>query len=392
MPITFAQAKNAKRTDQQYKLTDSGGMFLLIHPNGSKYWRMNYRYGGKQKTLSLGVFPTVSILEAREHRDEAKKLLRAGEDPGLTKARSKTNKVMVSGNTLAALTDEYFQTYSAKWNKDQRLRLIRRMELHVLPTLGKLPIGTIKRHDILQIMRVMEEAKKWHQARRVLRVISWVLEFAVMTDRAEYNAAIGVSRLLVPYKPKHYPTLKQSEIAQFCRDLKGASASAMLVDMIRLLMLTMVRQQELRYAHWEDIDFKNKTWNVRPETTKTKQPHLVPLTPEALKILGRVKEQTGCYKLIFPSTVGKREKPISENTINAIIKRMGYDKKLVGHGFRAMASTVLNEAGFRSDVIEKLLAHVEKNQVRRAYNRAEYLDERREILTWWANHLVEAGI
>lgn len=392
MALSYAQANNAKPQQQQYKLTDSAGLYLLIHPNGSKYWRLNYRFNGKQKTLALGVFPTVPIVEAREKRDAAKKLLSSKVDPAVHKHQQKKVQAERSDNTFASITSEFFNLYHPKWSAEHLKKLVRRMELHALPMIGKIPVAEIKRNDVLQVLRAMEAQKKWHQARRVLRVIYWVLDYAVMTDRAEYNAAVGLSRLLVPYKTVNYPTLKPKEIPDFCSALRKAKATDVLVDMVRVLMLTIVRQQELRLAHWHDIDLKNKVWTVRAETTKMKRPHVVPLSPAVVKILRRVKELNGDDVLVFPALSGRRTKPISENTINALIKRIGYEGKIVGHGFRAMASTVLNEKGFRSDAIEAQLAHIEKNQVRGAYNRAQYMDERRDMMQWWSNYLVKAGL
>ncbi|MFM9889896.1 MAG: tyrosine-type recombinase/integrase [Rickettsiales bacterium] len=392
MALTDKTIKNAAPKSVKYKLADGEGMYLHIFPNGSKYWRLKYRVAGKERVLALGTYPLLSLAGAREKRYEARLMLSKGIDPSSAKQAEKRAKAYGAANTFEAVAADYFATYEKKWTKIHRDKMWRRLEIHVFSCFGNKPIKDIKRLEVLDMAKKVEK-QTTHLSRRVLQLCKTIFNHAVMTERLDFNPASDLSKLLAPHKHINYPTLKPSEISQFFVDLEAAKTAPLNKLMIKLLMLTFVRQQELRYAYWEDVSIDEALWRVRAETMKMKEEHLVPLSRQAIKTLRQIQEYNGNYKHLFPSHRHSKSGVISEGTINMIIKRMGYKGRLVGHGFRAIASTVLNEQGsFPPDVIERQLAHGDKDETRAAYNRAEYLEPRTKMMQWWGDYLVKQGL
>jgi integrase len=387
MPLTDTAVKNAKPKEKPYKLTDGDGLYLLIKPNGGKYWRFKYLYVGKEKLLALGTYPEISLNDAREKRHTARKLLANGADPSGKRKEEKRRQIYNIANSFQAVAKEWFDTNQPKWTPDHAARLWRRIEANIFPEIGSRPISEIKSLELLDAIRKVEKRGATELSHRLLHTCGVIFRYAILTGRVTYNPAQDLQGALIPHKAESHPTITAKELPDFFTQLKVVDTSEQNKLAIRLLMLTFVRTGELRQSKWEDIDFKDKEWRLPAHTTKMRDLHIVPLAKQTLKLLEELKALTGEGKLLFPSQQRRRHAIMSENTINHVLAKMGYKGKLVGHGFRALASTILNEQGFRPDVIERQLAHAERNKVRAAYNRAEYLPERREMMQFWANYL-----
>jgi len=387
MHLSDKAIKNAKPADKIYRLKDGDGLYLQVDPSGKKKWRFRYFHLGKENMVALGGYPEVSLAEARQKRLDTRKQVIAGADPSAKKKHDKRMAKFNADNSFGAVALEWFETNKGKWTADHAARLWRRIEANILPALGDRPISEIKSLELLDTIRVIEKRGATELSHRLLQTCANIFRFAVLTSRAQYNPTLDLRGALVPHKAVNHPTIKAGEIPKFLRSLDEVDASDQNKLAMRLLMLTFVRTGELRQAKWEDIDFKAKEWRLPAHTTKMKELHIVPLSVQAIACLEKLGELTGWSKLLVPSQQRRKHSVMSENTLNAIIHKMGYKGQLVGHGFRALASTTLNENGFRPDVIERQLAHAERNKIRAAYNRAEYLPERREMMDWWGDYV-----
>lgn len=387
MPLTDTAIKNAKPKEKSYKLTDGDGLYLLVHPNGGKYWRMKYLYVGKEKLLSFGTYPEISLVDARSKRLDARKLLANGADPRGARKEEKRKAVYDASNTFASVANEWFEVNRPKWTDDHAARLWRRLEANIISEFGDRPITEVKALDLLDALRKIEKRGATELTHRLLQICSVIFRYAVLTGRISYNPAGDLRGALIPHKATNHPTITSRELPDFLKKLEAIETSVQNKLAIRLLLLTFIRQGELRQGKWEDVDFVAKEWRLPSETTKMREEHIVPLAEQTIAVLKELKEITGYGELMFPSQQRRRNAIMSENTINQIIHKMGYKDKLVGHGFRALASTTLNEMGFQPDVIERQLAHMERNKIRAAYNRAEYLPQRREMMQKWADFL-----
>lgn len=385
MLLTDAKVRNAPKKAKIYRLRDGNALFLQVEPNGGKYWRLRYRHVGKEKMLALGTYPEVSLSEARDKALAARKLIAGGTDPGAKKQEEKRLAVYKADNTVEAVAKEWFDTNKPKWTPQHAERLWRRVELHVVAEIGSRPIADITSLELLDVIRKIEKRGTTEVSHRVLQTCGVIFRYAVLTKRMTYNPALDLRGALKPHKAKNYPTITLKEVPEFLKRLGAAKTSRQNQIAVRLLMLTFLRTGELRKSKWQDIDFEAKEWRVPAEIMKMRETHIVPLSRQALKLLKELKLMTGKSALVFPPQQRRRHMLMSENTINQLIKRMGYKGKLVGHGFRSLASTALNEAGFPPDVIERQLAHAERNKVRAAYNRAEYLPQRRDMMQKWAD-------
>lgn len=389
MPLTDTAIRNAKAREKPYKLTDGDGLYLLVHSNGGKYWRFKYLYVGKEKLLALGTYPEISLSDARDKRHAARKLLANGADPSSKRKEEKRQAVFNAGNTFKAIATEWFENNKPKWAPDHAARLWRRLEANILPEIGDRPIGEIKSLDLLDALRKVEKRGATDLSHRLLQTCGVIFRYAVLTERIKYNPAIDLRGALIAHKSVSHPTITAKELPNFFSKLTSVETSQQNKLAIHLLMRTFIRQGELRQAKWEDVDFKDKEWRLPAHTTKMRDLHIVPLAKQTIKLLKELQALTGDGELLFPSQQRKRHAIMSENTINYVLKKMGYKDKLVGHGFRALASTTLNEMGFHPDVIERQLAHAERNKIRAAYNRAEYLPQRRDMMQKWADFLDE---
>lgn len=387
MPLTDTAIRNAKPKDKPYKLTDGEGMFLLVQPNGGKYWRLKYRHTGKEKLLALGTYPEISLLDAREKRLAARKLLAEGQDPSSKKQEEKRFASFKAQNTFMAVAEEWFVTNKPRWTPAHAARLWRRMEYSVFPEIGNRPIAEITSLELLEVFRRVEKRGATHTAHRLLQTCSAIFRYGVLTARTTYNPTSDLRGALVPHVFTNHPTIAAAGLPEFFTKLAAIDTTRQSKIAVKLVMLTFVRQGELRQAKWADIDFTANEWRLPAHTTKMRERHIVPLALQTVALLRELQALTGQKELLFPSQHNRRHATISENTINHVIHRMGYKGKMVGHGFRALASTTLNEMGFRPDIIERQLAHAERNKVRAAYNRAEYLAERREMMQHWADFM-----
>lgn len=387
MPLAEIALRKLKPGSKPFKLFDKEGLFMLVQPNGRKLWRFKYRFLGKEKALALGAYPEVSLAEARKKRGEARALLRDGIDPAEKKKEDKRQAVFNVASTFRAVALEWHAANRKKWTEDHALRLQRRMERHLFPKLGDRPVKDIVPLDVLDVLRKVEKQGATHLPRRLLQVSRAIFRYAIITGRAEHNAAGDLQGALSAHRETHYPTIPASDLPHFLAALETVKATGQNRLAVKLLLHTFVRQGELRRAKWADIDVAKREWDIPAQNTKMRERHTVPLTLQTLELLGQLRDLTGWSAYLFPSQNRRKHPIMSENTINKVLRQMGYKGKLVGHGFRALASTTLNEMGFAPDVIERQLAHCERNKVRAAYNRAEYLPQRREMMQRWSDLL-----
>lgn len=379
--------RNAKAADKPYKLSDERGLYLHVMPNGGRYWRMNYRHVGKQKTLALGIYPDVTLKDARERRDAARRLLADGVDPGAAKAAQKASNVAAAANSFEAIAREWFARVGVAWVPSHAERIMRRLERDVFPWIGKKPIAEIKAPEVLQTVRRIESRGAVETAHRALQNIGQIFRYATATGRTDADPTGALRGALKPYRSEHFAavteTLGVGALVQAIDDYQGGLITKCA---LRFAPLVFVRPGELRHAQWVDIDLETAEW--RFVVSKTQTEHIVPLSRQAVEIIGELKPVTGEGRFLFPS-VRTKDRPMSENTVNAALKRLGYGSdQMTGHGFRAMARTVLDEVlGFRPDFIEHQLAHSVRDPLGRAYNRTTHLKERREMLQVWADYL-----
>lgn len=387
MKLTDRQIKTASTKPKRYKLTDGKGLFLLIEPSGSKKWRYKYSYLGKEKLLGLGIYPDKSLADARLERQELRKQLDQNIDPSTKRKEKKRLAQYNADNSFEAVAKEWHDNNINKWTPQHAHKLWRRLELHIFPALGNRPVSEITTIELLDTLRKIEKDDKTETSHRALQTCKVVFQFAVLTQKVTYNPANDLQGVLKAHKAQSYPTIGHNQIPEFLEKLETVKTSDLTRLAIKALILTFVRQGELRRAKWTDINFETKEWRVRAETTKMRTLHHVPLSQQTIEILQQVKKITGDAEYVFASQYKRKYPYMSENTINKVIHEMGYKGALVGHGFRSMASTILNENGFKPDVIERQLAHMPRDKVRAAYNRAEYLPERRKMMDWWGNFI-----
>lgn len=386
MKLNARQVDTAKPKDKPYKLSDGGGLFLLVNTNGSRYWRLKYRVSGKEKLFSIGVYPAVSLADARSKRDEAKRLIAAGGDPSQEKQQEKLERKGSSENTFEQIAREWYQRRYDRWSESYRLEMMATFESDVFPYIGHRPIKDIKPLELLGVLTKLEQRGATEKMRKVRQRCGEVWRYAVITGRAEYNPAPDLASAAAPHKREHYPHLEVSEIPEFMTELNSYSGSMQVKLALKLLILTGTRPGELRQAEWSEFDFDKSLWEIPASKMKMRRPHIVPLSHQAIAILNQIKPISGRYQLVFPGRI-QHTKPISEMTINVLIRRIGYGGRATGHGFRHTMSTILHEQGYNTAWIELQLAHVDKNSIRGTYNHAQYLEARREMLQWYADYM-----
>lgn len=387
MPLTDTAIRNAKPADKARKLFDGGGLYLEVAPSGGKWWRLKYRYGGKEKRLSLGVYPHVSLKDARERRDEARKLLANDIDPSEHRQAQKAAKEDRAANSFEVVAREWHAKHLPSWTDKHAETIIRRLELNVFPWLGGKPIADITAPQLLQVIRRIEERGALETAHRVLGCCGQVFRYAVATGRAERDPSGDLRGALPPVKSRHFAAVTEpDQIAAVLRAIDGYEGTLPVRCALHLAPLVFVRPGELRKAEWADIDLDAAEW--RYIVTKTNTPHIVPLSRQAVAILRELQPLTGRGRYVFPSA-RSASRPMSDNAVLAALRRMGIAKdEMSGHGFRAMARTILDEVlGFRPDYIEHQLAHAVRDPNGRAYNRTAHLPERHKMMQAWADYL-----
>ncbi|ELO75166.1 TPA: integrase arm-type DNA-binding domain-containing protein [Salmonella enterica subsp. enterica serovar Enteritidis] len=399
MPLTDTAIRNAKPLDKPYKLSDAQGLYLLIKPNGSKLWQLKYRFGGKEKKLAFGAYPTVTLANARKLREEARAVLSAGDDPGVKKQQEK--QARKSGNTFEEIARKWVAG-NIRWNEAHAAKVLRSLELHVFPLIGKFPVADLKTADLLIPLRVAERKGNLETAARIQQRTTAIMRYAVQESLIASNPANDLTGAIAPPPKNHYPALPLEKIPELLEKLESYSGRLLTRLAVQLNLLIFIRSSELRFARWAEIDLDGAMWTIPAERepipgvrysergAKMKTPHLVPLSKQAVTVLKQLKLLSGNSELLFPGDHDPR-KPMSENTINKALRVMGYDTKVdvCGHGFRTMACSALIESGrWSKDAVERQMSHQERNNVRAAYiHKAEHLDERTQMMQWWSDWL-----
>ncbi|MEG8884990.1 tyrosine-type recombinase/integrase [Klebsiella pneumoniae] len=386
MKLNARQVDTAKPREKAYQLADGAGLYPEVVPSGSRYWRMKYRFNGKEKRLAFGVYPAVSLAQARALRDEAKKKLAEGIDPSFAKKEEKLVRDVRLHNTFQAVALEWHGTKVSRWSEGYASDIIEAFNKDIFPYIGQQPVNEIKPLVLLNVLRRMESRGATEKAKKVRQRCSEVFRYAIVTGRAEYNPAADLTSAMSEHESKHYPFLTVEELPDFFKALSGYTGSPLIVLAARLLILTGVRTGELRGAFWSEFDLEKAVWEIPAERMKMKRPHLVPLSTQALEIVQQLKVMSGQYPLVFPGRNDPR-KTMSEASINQVFKRIGYTGKVTGHGFRHTMSTILHEEGFNTAWIETQLAHVDKNAIRGTYNHALYLEGRKEMMQWYGDYV-----
>lgn len=389
-PLTDAGVRNLKPAAKPYKKSDGGGLHLLVTPQGSKLWRFAYRFNGKQKLLSFGKYPAVSLSKARAERDLAKTQLADGVDPSSLRKADKTPvpDLKPAADDWKTLCQEWWKKRRREEASPTTLKKLDWLLEKTYPALGEKTPRDITAPDLLAVLRRVEAAGTFETAKRLRSTCGQVFRYAIATGRAERDVAADLQGALTSPKPKHHPAiLEPREIGGLLRSIRGFVGDPTTRTGLLLAAYTFLRSGEIRHAQWRDVDWDAARLTIPAERMKMGRPHVVPLSTQVQEILKDIRPITGDRELILPSLRAKG-RPMSENTMNAALRRLGYSKtEMVTHGFRTIASTMLNEHGFRWDWIERQLAHVEGNKVRAAYNAAEYLPERAKMMQWYADFL-----
>ncbi|EID4583245.1 tyrosine-type recombinase/integrase [Salmonella enterica] len=388
MKLTARQISTAKPTEKPYKLSDGGGLYLLVNPNGSRYWRMKYRYAGKEKLLSIGVYPDVTLAEARDKRTQAKRILAAGDDPSEVKQAEREAKNLAVNNSFELLALEWHEHKKPNWSSGYADDIMEYLRKDIFPYIGKKAITDIKPITMLSVLKKMEERGVLDKLKKTRQACRQIFTYAIITGRAEFNPVTDLAGALKTPKQQHFPHLMPTQIGPFIHAVNTYSGSKVTRIATLLLMYTSVRTIELRASEWTEFDLDNDLWQIPKERMKMRRPHLVPLSRQVKSHLLELKKITGWGKYVFPGR-NDAHKPMSEASINQVIKRIGFAGKVTGHGFRHTMSTILHEKGFNSAWIEAQLAHADRNTIRGTYNHAQYLDGRRDMLQWYADYLDE---
>ena len=380
---------NAKPRDRDYKLTDGDGLFLLVRRNGSKLWRMNYKYLGRYRTLAFGPWPAVSLADARAKRDEARRQIAAGLDPSHEKELEQARAAISEDNSFKLVAEEWVEKIKREGMADITLAKIRWLLDKAYPRIGNYAVSKITAQEVLLVLRSVEATGRYESARRMRSVLSRVFRYAIATARAERDPAGDLRGALTVPKVKHLAAITtEKEAGELMRAIEGYTGHAITLFALRLSAHLFVRPGELRQAEWNEFDAERLVWNIPEHKMKMRRPHRVPMSKQVVRLFEELFELTGTGRYCFPSFRSPR-RPMSENTVNAALRALGFGpEQMTAHGFRAMAATLLNESGqFNPDAIERQLAHSESNGVRRAYTRGEYWDERVTMMQFWSDEL-----
>ncbi|RFC31109.1 MAG: Integrase [Candidatus Nitrotoga sp. MKT] len=392
MALTEIEVKKTKATDKPQRLTDGRGMFLLIHNNGGKYWRMDYRFNGTRKTLSLGTYPDVSLVKAREDREDARKLLKNGIDPGAVKQAQKASKINLAGDSFEVIAREWFVLHAPNWKENHSSKIIARLEKDIFPWIGARPIAEIAAPALLATIRRIEARGALETAHRALACCGQVFRYAVATGRAERDPTGDLRGSLPSVKRnKHFAAITDpKKVGELMRDIEGYQGSYVVKSAFKLSPLLFVRPGELRKMEWTELDLDKAEWIIPANKMKMGITHIVPLAKQAVEVLREIQPLTGRGKYVFP---GERDydRPMSDNAIRSALRRMGWaNDEMTPHGFRAMASTILDNMGYKQEWLERQLAHEEPNKIKAAYKREAwrmYLPERIAMMQAWADYL-----
>lgn len=390
MSLTDTAIRKAKPADKPVRMFDGGGLYLEVSPSGGKWWRLKYRFDGKEKRISLGVYPDTSLAKAREKRDEARQQLANGIDPGENKKAQKAARAELAANSFEVVAREWLERRAPTLSEKHVEKVLARLVKNLFPWIGARPIAELAAPELLQALRRVEGRGAIHTAKRLLQYAGQVFRYGVATGRCQRDIAADLRGALTEEKEVHRAAITDpKKVAELLRAIDGYQGELATRCALRLSPLLFVRPGELRHAEWSEIDLDKGEWNIPAEKMKMRLPHLVPLSRQAVEILKEVQPLTGQGRYVFPSQ-RTAERPLSDNTINASLRRMGFDtrEEMTAHGFRAMARTILDEVlGFRPDYIEHQLAHAVRDPNGRAYNRTAHLGERRKMMQAWADYL-----
>lgn len=387
--LSALDIKNAKPSSKEYKMYDGSGLFLLVKPNGAKYWRMKYRIYGKEKKLAIGVYPEISLAQARIERENARKILADGKDPNTLKRATRIAEQRHNEDTFEAIAMEWFNyksLQSGDWVATHAYDVKSELINDVFPYIGKTPIRDITPRILLDVLRRMEKRGVFVRLRKVRQHCHQIFIYAMALEWVNSNPASDLAKLLKTPESDNLPHLKEEELPEFLRTLSSYEVNPVLQIATKILLLTGVRTMELRHAEWGEFDWENAVWAIPAEKMKMRRPHLIPLSHQVVILLKQLQKLTGGHNLILPGR-DNPNKPRAEAVINHLLYALGYKGKTTGHGFRHTMSTILHEQGFNSAWIETQLAHVDKNSIRGTYNHAKYLDGRREMLQWYADYM-----
>jgi integrase len=388
MLLSDAKIRRAKASEKPVKLFDGQGLFLLVTPQGGRYWRFKYRVEGKERLLALGTYPEISLAVARQRRDEARRQVAQGIDPGAARKAEK-HATAAETETFEAIAREWYARFLSNWTTGHAVTIMSRLERDIFPWIGKRPIAEIKAPELLTVLRRVESRGALESAHRIRTIAGGVLRYAVVTGRAERDCSADLRGALPQPTEKHRAAITDpKEVAKLLRAIDGYQGHYVTQCALRLAPLVFVRPGELRHAEWAEIDLDQALWTIPADKMKTRQPHSVPLGEQAVEILTELQKLTGAGRYVFPS-IRSGARPMSENTVLAALRSLGYDSNtMTGHGFRAMARTILDEVlSFPVDIIEHQLAHAVSDPLGRAYNRTTHLQQRREMMETWADYL-----
>lgn len=389
MPLTDLAIRRAKPADRPQKLSDGGGLYLMVAVNGGRYWRWKYRFAGKEKLLAIGVYPDVPLALARQRRDDARQLLAQGIDPGEHRKAATAARAILGANTFEVIANEWLD--KRNWVDGYRVKVVGWFTNDVFPYIGARPAAELEAPEFLAVARRIEKRGAFESAHRIMQNCGQVMRYAIATGRASRNPVADLRGALKPTPERHLPAVTDpDELGALLRAMEGYKGSHVTRCALVLAPLLFVRPGELRQAEWSEFDIDAARWNIPADKMKMRQPHVVPLSSQALTVLADLQRLTGAGRYLFPSTRTKL-RPMSDNAVNAALRRMGYEVGTVtGHGFRATARTILDEIlGFRPDIIEHQLAHAVKDPNGRAYNRTTHLAERVRMMQRWADYLDE---
>ncbi len=385
MKLTDAKLRNLSEPGKYF---DGAGLYLELTPAGGRYWRMKYRHAGKEKRLAFGVYPAVSLKDARDQATAARKVIQSGDDPGALRKAAKVQAIHEAANTLEAVARDWLKHQAGRWESVTADRVKASLEADIFPALGARPMAGIKPGEVMAAVKKIEARGAGDQAGRVLQRVKAVFRWAVTHERIASNPMLDLvpSEILKPRQVNHRPALADKELPAFLVKLEAYEGDPNTVQALRLLMLTATRPGEVRGARWAEFDLDAAMWIIPAERMKMRHEHRVPLSRQAVEVLRTMQPLSGGRELVFPSPFYP-SKSLSENTFNSAMARLGYKGTATAHGFRALFSTVANECGWNPDVIERQLAHAERNEVRAAYHRSTYLQERAKLMQWWADYL-----
>ena len=388
MPLNDTFIRSVKPEARPRKYFDGGGLFLFVPTSGSKLWRLAYRYAGKSKLLSLGAYPTVSLRDARERREDAKRLLARNIDPAEHKREEHRAVIAAQRNSFRNVALDWYAARLADYTERHRATVMYRLNTYIFPAIGKMNIAKLETQDLMDVIMPVEQRGQAATARRLLLIMNHVFRYAIVSGRARHNIAADLRGVLRPHRTRHLAALLETpQVAKLMRDIENFQGYFPVRCALKLHPLVFTRPTELRAAQWQEVDFEAREWRIPAERMKMRRPHIVPLSTQAMDILAQLRAFTGDSPCLFPSPRNPT-KSIRDMTMLKALRRMGYQKgEMTLHGFRSIASTLLNELGYNRDWIERQLAHSEHNDVRAAYNHAEYLPERRKMMQEWSDYL-----